>query len=182
MASDPERSTDRAVCVMWCAGEAPTELLFSLESRGVGVAVCHGAFETMAEICDIGSIGGGPGGGAILVLVEPAQLRGKRALLTSCKRYAPWLRLWVYQSKAPTKLRPLELSQLGLEDPPPPVQSPKSPSQGPIPTLKLVDQPGLQSQPGRADNQPEAEGPHTRLLTDDELGMLLADESELDEI
>ncbi|HED54772.1 MAG TPA: hypothetical protein ENJ00_11315 [Phycisphaerales bacterium] len=178
MASAPETSTDRAVCVLWCAGEVPTELLFSLESRGVGVTICHGAFETMAEICDIGSIGGAPGGGAILVLVEPAQLRGKRALLTSCKRYAPWLRLWVYQHQAPIKLRPLELSQLGLDDPPAPATRPAG--SAPIPRLKLTDEPRLQSEPGRADNQIENDGPPGRLLTDDELGMLLADESELD--
>ena len=109
-------SVSEVSCVLWCAHEPPRELLTSLNKKGVTPTLCRSAFGAMAEICLMGTIGAGPRGGGILLISEPAEVRGKRALLTACQRYAPWLRLWVYQHEASIQLRPLDMDQLGLDD------------------------------------------------------------------
>ncbi|MEO0632320.1 MAG: hypothetical protein AAFY46_16575 [Planctomycetota bacterium] len=65
-------------------------------------------------------------------------------MLTSCRRYAPKLRVWVYQAKAPMQLRPLELANLVPE--PASVEpdhtfggDPSQTAGSPRPTLRLVE-------------------------------------------
>ncbi len=183
-------------CVLWCAQTPPRELLTSLTKKGVTPTLCRSAFGAMAEICLMGSIGRGPKGGAILLISEPAEVRGKRAVLSSCQKYAPWLRLWVYQSKAPIQLRPLDMHQLGLDDEEghedsipmhsqarrtgAEVQPKPSRSAGPwTPKLSGEGPEGLSG----SDSRGEEDDGHrpTGLLTDEELGMLLADDPDLED-
>ncbi|MEO1584953.1 MAG: hypothetical protein AAFR96_10340 [Planctomycetota bacterium] len=126
-----------------------------MHRRGVEPRITHDAFAAMAEVVEGGSI---DLTGSFLVLVEPSELRGKRAMLISCRRYASGLRVWVYQAEAPVPLRPLDLSQLVPEPADAPARS-GSPSirgesaaprigtpargaaagSGPRPTLRLVE-------------------------------------------
>lgn len=186
---------DRAVCVLLCAGEAPGELIASLRGRGVSPVVCRSAFAAMAEICSVGTIGHVPRGGAILLIAEPSQVRGKKALLQSCRKYAPWLRLWVYQHDSAQQLRPFEMSQLGIEDEAeagdaagtrdtipmhrPMVETPPRPiTGGGPPSLRLSGQGSADAPAGGAKSRSDGEDDPMggRLLTDEELSMLLADE------
>lgn len=190
------RNTDVS-CVLWCAHEPPRELLTSLAGKGVSPMLCRSAFGAMAEVCLMGSIGHGPGGGGILLIAEPAEVRGKRALLSACQRFAPWLRLWVYQSEAPIQLRPLDMHQLGLDDEehtdaipisaparrsgaevqPKPRMAPNSPW---TPRLSGEGPGGGRGGAGPSDSRAGSEGGHrpAGLLSDEELGMLLSDESD----
>lgn len=184
-------------CVLWCANEPPRELLGSLARKGVAPTLCRSAFGAMAEVCLMGSIGQGPGGGGILLIAEPSEVRGKRALLNACQHYAPWLRLWVFQAEAPIQLRPLDMHQLGLDDE---EQSDAIPISAP-PHRGGAD---IQTKPRKAQGSPwtprlSGEGPGggrggavssdsragsevghrpAGLLSDEELGMLLSDESD----
>lgn len=159
--------------------------------------LCRSAFGAMAEVCLMGSIGRGPGGGGILLIAEPAEVRGKRALLSACQRFAPWLRLWVYQSEAPIQLRPLDMHQLGLDDEehtdaipispperrsgsevqPKPRMAPSSPW---TPRLSGEGPGGGRGGAGPSDSRSGSKGGHrpAGLLSDEELGMLLSDESD----
>lgn len=101
----------KARCVMWSAGDPPRGLLKAIRRRGVEPIVTHDAYRTMAELVRGGSMRT-TGPAAILLLVEPAGVRGKRAMLTACRKYAPRLRVWVFQALAPTKLRPINLAKL----------------------------------------------------------------------
>jgi len=182
-----------AVCVLWCAADPPADLISSLRGKGVSPIVCTSAFSAMAEICSVGSIGRVPTGGAILLVAEPAHVRGKKALLTSCRRYAPWLRLWVFQEDAPIQLRPLDLAQLGLDDVAQPTdaipidrQIPENPAvvvRNSAPLLRLSGEgtmkPKSALEPG-GDSGDDGAG-QDRLLTDEELSMLLSDELDLDD-
>ena len=182
-----------AVCVLWCAADPPAELMSSLRSKGVSPIVCISAFAAMAEICSVGSIGRVPTGGAILLVAEPAHIRGKKALLTSCRRYAPWLRLWVYQHDAPVQLRPLDLAQLGLEDESQPTDAipiDRLPPTNPVvvvrnsaPSLRLSGEGTMKPESALesgGDSGDDGAG-QDRLLSDEELSMLLSDELDLDD-
>ncbi|MEL6795889.1 MAG: hypothetical protein AAFO89_03615 [Planctomycetota bacterium] len=96
-------------CVVWARSTPPAALMGAMRRKGVEPRVTPDAFRAMAEVVRGGSLAKTK---AILVLVEPSELRGKRAMLTSCRRYAPKLRVWVYQAKASMQLRPLELASL----------------------------------------------------------------------
>ncbi len=172
--------------MVWARERPPVALLEGLRRRGVEPRVTHDAFRTMAEVVAGGSM---ELTGAILVLVEPADLRGKRAMLTSCRRYASGLRIWVYQAAAPIQLRPLELTQLVPEPedepehtfgPEPGLGDPGSSRMGGVPSLRLVEpvepetQMPVNERPGDTDNQ--ADHRPSGLLTDEELAMLLADD------
>lgn len=189
-------SVSEVSCVLWCAHEPPRELLTSLTKKGVTPTLCRSAFGAMAEICLLGTIGAGPSGGGILLISEPAEVRGKRALLTACQRYAPWLRLWVYQREAPIQLRPLDMDQLGLDDGDGPLDTipmhaprrsagsevqakPRGSSGSWTPRLSGEGPGGS----GTSDNHGDDENGHkpAGLLTDDELSMLLADDSDLED-
>ena len=171
----------------------------AMRRKGVEPRVTADAFRAMAEVVMDGSLERTK---AILVLVEPSELRGKRAMLTSCRRYAPALRVWVYQAKAPVQLRPLELSNLVPEprDPEPEHSFGGDPSESTIvraPSLRLAqsrssdprngesrhpDWRNQDSLPGvsaaaRATDNPSGYRP-SGLLTDEELAMLLADDPE----
>ena len=198
---------------MWCALQPPRVLVQAMERRGVRPIVTNDAFRTMAEVVAGGSMGGPPGHGsrvtpapgsnAILVLVEPSRIRGKRAMLTSCRRYASGLKIWVYQARAPVPLRPLDLAQLvpypkeaaakSSPDSPadslaghrfaPLPSSDGSSRHGRHPALRLaggeagVHGGGLQGGGRSADNAGKgADHAPSGLLTDEELAMLLADE------
>lgn len=179
-----------AVCVLLCSGEAPGELIASMRTRGVSPIVCRSAFAAMAEICSVGTIGNVPKGGAILLIAEPSTVRGKKALLLASKKYAPWLRLWVYQHDASIQLRPLEVSQLGIEEDEEeaqtdaiPMHRPSSSTSGPIirnapPALRLSGkgQVPASNQGENPDEHEEGQPMSGRLLTDEELSMLLSDE------
>ena len=189
-------SVSEVSCVLWCAHEPPRELLTSLNRKGVTPTLCRSAFGAMAEICLMGTIGSGPSGGGILLISEPSEVRGKRALLTACQRYAPWLRLWVYQHEAPIQLRPLDKDQLGLDDGDnlsdtipmhAPRRSggvevqakPRRSSESWTPRLS-GEGPGGLSRSDNVDDDEIGDKP-AGLLTDEELGMLLADESDLED-
>ncbi|MFI4872240.1 MAG: hypothetical protein ACIARQ_10555 [Phycisphaerales bacterium JB061] len=188
-------STDgvEAACVLWCASDPPAELISSLRGKGVSPVICTSAFGAMAEICSCGTIGRSPRGGAILLIAEPAHVRGKKALLTSCKKYAPWLRLWVYQHDAPIQLRPLDVAQLGIEaeDQPtdaipmhrPPAADPAPVVRNSAPSLRLSGEGA--AKPDSALESDDDSGDdgfgQDRLLSDDELSMLLSDELDLDD-
>lgn len=188
-----------AVCVLLCSGEAPGELIASMRTRGVSPVVCRSAFAAMAEICTVGTIGKVPKGGAILLIAEPSSVRGKKALLLSCKKYAPWLRLWVYQHDASIQLRPLEVSQLGIEDDEEDQPNDAIPMHRPAsrmgslhnrpiiknapPALRLSGEGEVVNQnPPETGDEPEEGQPMSgRLLTDEELSMLLSDELDHDD-
>jgi len=189
-------SVNEVSCVLWCAHEPPRELLTSLHKKGVTPTLCRSAFGAMAEICLMGTIGDGPKGGGILLISEPSDVRGKRALLSTCQRYAPWLRLWVYQAEAPIQLRPLDMEQLGLDDGDGPLDTipmhaarrsagsemqakPRRSSESWTPRLSGEGPRG----PGTSDNPADDENGHkpAGLLTDDELSMLLSDDSDLED-
>ncbi|MEM7623814.1 MAG: hypothetical protein AAF235_11510, partial [Planctomycetota bacterium] len=99
----------KARCVVWAKSTPPEALMGAMRRKGVEPRVTPDAFRAMAEVVAGGSLERTK---AILVLVEPSELRGKRAMLISCRRYAPQLRVWVYQAQAPVQLRPLELANL----------------------------------------------------------------------
>ena len=184
-------------CVLWCAMSPPRELLTSLTKKGVTPTLCRSAFGAMAEICLMGTIGRGPAGGAILLISEPSEVRGKRALLGACQKFAPWLRLWVYQAEAPIQLRPLDIEQLGLDDEDGHTDSipMHSPNRGPGsevqakprrisgPWTPKLSGEGPAAGLGGSDSSDEDEEGHrpAGLLTDEELAMLLADDSDLED-
>lgn len=188
-----------ARCVVWSAQAPPRILIESMRRRGVEPIVRHDAYAAMAEVVVGGSMGAppghslhhppAPGSNAVLVLVEPARIRGKRAMLTSCRKYASGLRVWVYQARAPIPLRPLDLARLV---PPPtdetPATRPEDSLAGqrfkPMPEiarhgLRLAGGGGVQHGSGSADNDdgPGQGGP-SGLLSDEELAMLLADDDD----
>jgi hypothetical protein len=178
-----------ARCVMWSSGPAPAPLMAAMHRRGVEPRIACDAFSTMAEIVAGGSLAVT---GAILLLVEPAGLRGKRAMLTSCRRYAPGLRVWVYQSKAAVKLRPLDLTRLVPETaeehavsavpparPAPPKPQPRmDPGDSLVGTTSYEDMPVLKLAGAGANGIAHGEPRRGSggLLSDEELAMLLADE------
>ena len=182
-----------AVCVLWCSAEPPAELIASLGAKGVTPIICKSAFAAMAEICSAGTLGGAPRGGAILLIAEPAHVRGKKALLTSCKKYAPWLRLWVYQHDAPVQLRPLDVAQLAIEQEAQetdaiPMHRPVEVKPAPVvrnsaPSLRLSGEGTTKPESAlESDDASGDDGPgQDRLLSDEELSMLLSDELDLDD-
>ncbi|MEM9662093.1 MAG: hypothetical protein AAF937_07260 [Planctomycetota bacterium] len=136
-----ETGSSKARCVVWAKSEPPAALMGAMRRKGVEPRVTPDAFRAMAEVVRGGSLAKAK---SILVLVEPSELRGKRAMLTSCRRYAPKLRVWVYQAKASMQLRPLELASLVPE--PKTVEADHTfggdPAQNgpePRPTLRLVE-------------------------------------------
>lgn len=189
----------KARCVVWAKSRPPEALMGAMRRKGVEPRVTADAFRAMAEVVLGGSL---ERTSAILVLVEPSELRGKKAMLTSCRRYAPALRVWVFQAQAPVQLRPLELSNLVPE--PEDVQpehtfgpEPSESSAGRLPSLRLVESRNHESRhpdassadwrnqdslPGvsaaaRATDNHSGYRP-SGLLTDEELAMLLADDPE----
>jgi hypothetical protein len=182
-----------AACVLWCSERPPAELISSLRGKGVSPIICTSAFSAMAEICLNGSIGQAPRGGAILLIAEPAHVRGKKALLTSCKKFAPWLRLWVYQHDAPVQLRPLDVTQLAIEEASQPtdaipMHSPPAVNPAPVvrnsaPSLRLSGEGSMKPESAlesKGSSGDDEQG-QDRLLSDEELSMLLSDELDLDD-
>lgn len=172
------RSRTPARCVLWSRGTPPSALISAVRRRNVEPVVTHDAFRTMAELVADGSIDGPT---AILVLVEPSRLRGKKSMLGACRRYAPGLRVWVFQSAAPVQLRPVELAMLVPE----PTEEPADRVIGsagdtlvvPVtPALRLAGETHGPVQPrsSAADNSGEYQP--SGLLSDEELAMLLADD------
>lgn len=189
-------------CVVWAKSQPPEALMGAMRRKGVEPIVTPDAFRAMAEVVQGGSM---EQTSAILVLVEPSELRGKKAMLISCRRYAPGLRVWVYQSQAPVQLRPIEIASLVPE----PEEAtpehtfggdPSATSPGRTPALRLVEAqtppkrsrrssndesqaPDWRNQDslpgvsaaGRATDNPSGYRP-SGLLTDEELAMLLADD------
>ncbi len=196
-AREATKSAAQARCVVWAKSRPPEALMGAMRRKGVEPRVTGDAFRAMAEVVAGGSLDRAK---AILVLVEPSELRGKRAMLTSCRRYAPKLRVWVYQAKAAVQLRPLELANL--------VPEPRSaepehtfggdPSESAVvraPSLRLAQSRSADHRNGESRhpdwrNQDSLPGASTAsratdnaggyrpsgLLTDEELAMLLADD------
>jgi hypothetical protein len=167
-----------ARCVLWSRGTPPPALISAVRRRNVEPVVTHDAFRTMAELVAEGSIEGPT---AILVLVEPSRLRGKKAMLGACRRYAPALRVWVFQSAAPVQLRPVELALLVPE----PTEEPADRTTGSagdtlivpaIPALRLAGETQGPVQPRSASADNSGEYPSSGLLSEEELAMLLADD------
>lgn len=189
--------------MLWCAHQPPRELLKSLTNKGVAPMLCRSAFGAMAEICLLGTIGRGPPGGAILLISEPSEVRGKRAVLTACMRYAPWLRLWVYQSEATVQLRPLDINHLvgNTGDSSDTLHMHAQVLHNPAKALKPRPSGGLRGESSwtlkltgesanagsvagiRSDSRRDEEESMrpSGLLSDEELGMLLADDLDLDD-
>lgn len=183
--------------MLWAKDDPPRPLMEAMRRRGVEPRLTHDAFRTMAEVVEGGSL---VHSGSILVLVEPSKLRGKKAMLTSCRRYASDLRVWVYQAEAPVQLRPLDLTQLVPESPEDEGHSfgsepglstgvgsgsaqGRSVSHGPrpgSPPLRLVDPDPEESLLPMNDQPLHADNPSRRrpsgLLSDEEIAMLLADD------
>ncbi|MEO0631518.1 MAG: hypothetical protein AAFY46_12460 [Planctomycetota bacterium] len=185
--------------MVWAKSRPPEALMAAMRRKGVEPKVTGDAFKAMAEVVTGGSLDRAK---AILVLVEPSELRGKRAMLTSCRKYAPTLRVWVYQSQAQVQLRPLELSKLVPEPEEAPAEhtfggDPSASTVMRSPSLRLAQGGGSShrngesrgpdwrnqdSLPGvsaaaRAADNPSGYRP-SGLLTDEELAMLLADDPE----
>lgn len=194
-ATNPARghpTRHEARCVLWAKDAPPDALLEAMRRRGVEPVVTHNAFQTMAEIVAEGSL---ELSGSLVVLVEPSRLRGKKAMLISCRRYAADLRVWVFQAAAPVQLRPLELSQLvpepeqevehtfgadpGAGNEAVQAEAPRRPASGSH-ALRLVEPDPEESLLPMNDHPRATDNPGVRrpagLLTDEEIAMLLADD------
>ncbi|MEM8758276.1 MAG: hypothetical protein AAGF47_10905 [Planctomycetota bacterium] len=152
----------------------------AMRRRGVLPIIAHDPYTAMAGLVAGGSLAAGgpaavpPGSNAILLLIEPSHLRGKRALLMSCRRYASGLRVWVYQHKASVQLRPLDLRQLvpgpdmdgPTQPPPPPNAMPVAPPPPTPASSSVRSSPGLRLT-------------HEAQATDSLMGTPIHDEAEL---
>lgn len=100
-------------CVLWHAVDAalPTDLVVSLERRGVEVSTCTCPYAALAKACllerenDERTDEPGRRDSLVLVLVTPRHLWQPAEVVDAMRRYAPRTACWWYDEAANPKLR-----------------------------------------------------------------------------
>lgn len=180
--SEPARSAGAVRCVVLCAkGDHPPEvLLAALQKRGLEPESASDPFRAMLALTrqppsdDLGATGRPPA----LIVVEPERFASATLedLLDAAPRRAPGLVIWEYDERARPPLR-ARLAPARSSPPAPPTNAPPARSvetrpRRPEAPLRLTGE-RLPVPPGAppVDDTPE------NLLSEEELTMLLADET-----
>ncbi len=199
MAGSTHRPAREARCVVWHerGTELKPELLAALARPGFSVVRCDDEFEAVARVCRFANTDKptpiGPSAVVILLIVDPRRLAAATSVFESVTRYAPTAAIWMYETGSSPQLRtvrpqdvfawrrPETASRPIAGSPAGKVEEPKIAGQEPRPNdppVIEVAQAGMTTPPPPAGTMPDTAElspvqPPPRLLTDDELAMLL---------
>ncbi|MBS0196936.1 MAG: hypothetical protein JSR77_09270 [Planctomycetes bacterium] len=199
MAGSTHRPAREARCVVWHerGTELKPELLAALARPGFSVVRCDDEFEAVARVCRFANLEKptptGPSAVVILLIVDPRRLAAATTVFESVTRYAPTAAIWMYETGSTPQLRTVRPQDVFAwrrpETPIRPVvgptggkaEEPKAAIQesaGQEPPVIEIAQAGMATPPPPVGTIPDAAElspvqPPPRLLTDDELAMLL---------
>lgn len=163
MASNGQHQRANPTCVLWLpAGtQPPPELLASLDRRDLGWASADDGYGAMAEVL----LRHHPESGqsAVLVLVRPTQLDLSGLVVDAIDRYCARVPVWRYDPSASPVLAAAQRRELAT------VFVRTEPREPIAPAARTKPEP--QPEPRGIDLSPGA----ASILTEEELGMLLAD-------
>lgn len=176
------RAWSDATCVVWNQSGADLKpaLLAGLNRPGFTLLHCDDEFSALAQVCALAREARDSSARSrliVLLLVEPLELVGVVSVVEAVGRYAPGVAVWMYGSSSDPQLRTVRAHDLAqwrqMMPPPSPADVPKEPPVVEVPPTS----------PARAPASPSAETPVAipapqtpvvpRLLTDEELAMLL---------
>lgn len=159
----PPKTSERAPptrCVLLrpAATPIPTDLLTSLDKRGIAIIDCTDAFAAAAHVCRLEHT---PPDRVILLLVAPTQqLPETTQLLDTAARYAPHAACWWYDGRTAEKLRRITPDDIAAwtarSAPPAPALAATEPTSPPAP--RAGPRSGPRTGPGPA--------PNLRLISD----------------
>ena len=159
MASNGRHHLAQPTCVLWLPAGCPPppELLASLERRGLGWSVADDAYGAMAEVLKRHQ----PQDQqlAVLVLVHPTRLDLSGLVVDALDRYAARVPVWRYDPQASPVLAAAQRHELAT------VFVRTEPREALAPAVAAMPQPADE------EHAPTA----SSILTEEELGMLLAD-------
>ena len=176
------RAWSDATCVVWNQSGADLKpaLLAGLNRPGFTLLHCDDEFSALAQVCALAREARDSSARSrliVLLLVEPRELVGVVSVVEAVGRYAPGVAVWMYDSSSDPQLRTVRAHDLAqwrqMMPPQPPADAPKEP-----PVVEVPPSPPPPTPP------PSEHAPLTspaappspavpRLLTDEELAMLL---------